>query len=592
MILVFVGISRQDNESLNTKKKDAQRLVMKDLRWKSLLLSGGMLAVGAVSAQEQQTVECQPDAPPAIGSYPFPEQAAIEYQVPPGLEIGDVRITSLKIFDEANPRENNALYRWANRFHIETREERISQQLLFEAGEAYDPRVIDESARLLRDEKYLNDADIRPVSVCDGKVDVEVITRDIWSFTPELSFSRSGGENEYRFGIRETNLLGTGVELAVRTKHDIDRDSTEFVYKDRNLRGSRIESRLVYSDNDDGSEKLASLLLPFYALDTRRSWQVNFEEIDRTDSQYFRGDEVTEVHRESKDYLVRYGWSRGLVDGVAGRWVLGYRFEEEIFSPGDELPPPAVFPVDKTLSYPFLEYSAIEDDYDTGVNLNELHRTEDIHLGYKLAARIGYASEALGSDVDRLVLSGSFSDTLIFNQDIWLAHELSWSGLYNMDTKSPEDVVVDYQLRYLKEQTKHRSFFSSFQATWSKNLNSNLALYYGGETGARAFDNRFQGGDRRVALTLEERMYTPIHLFNLIRVGWAIFLDVGKAWDPDVDDGIEDDYLASAGFGLRLSSSKSDKGRMMHLDLAFPLTNKDDPAVSSSEVAIRLKSRF
>jgi hemolysin activation/secretion protein len=95
-----------------------------------------------------------------------------------------------------------------------------------------------------------------------------------------------------------------------------------------------------------------------------------------------------------------------------------------------------------------------------------------------------------------------------------------------------------------------------------------------------------------MALTLEERMYTDIHLFNLIRVGWAMFIDIGRAWNPDGDDGIEDDYLASAGLGLRLASSKSDKGSLLHIDLAFPLTNKDDPDVDSAEVSVKMKTRF
>ena len=87
-------------------------------------------------------------------------------------------------------------------------------------------------------------------------------------------------------------------------------------------------------------------------------------------------------------------------------------------------------------------------------------------------------------------------------------------------------------------------------------------------------------------------MYTDIHILNLVRVGWALFMDIGRAWEPGRDDGIEDDYLANIGFGLRLASSKADVGKLMHIDLAFPLTNRDDPDVSSSLVSIGLKNRF
>ena len=56
-------------------------------------------------------------------------------------------------------------------------------------------------------------------------------------------------------------------------------------------------------------------------------------------------------------------------------------------------------------------------------------------------------------------------------------------------------------------------------------------------------------------LSLEERVYTDLHLFNLIRIGAAAFFDVGRAWEPGADSGIPDHWLAHVGFGLRLMSS-------------------------------------
>ncbi len=86
----------------------------------------------------------------------------------------------------------------------------------------------------------------------------------------------------------------------------------------------------------------------------------------------------------------------------------------------------------------------------------------------------------------------------------------------------------------------------------------------------------------RLLLSLEERMYTNFHLFNLIRVGWAIFLDMGRASKLGADSGIKDDYLSNFGFGLRFASSKSKVSRTFHVVLAFPPTNKNDPSAESS----------
>ncbi|MEX2488724.1 MAG: ShlB/FhaC/HecB family hemolysin secretion/activation protein, partial [Pseudomonadales bacterium] len=225
-------------------------------------------------------------------------------------------------------------------------------------------------------------------------------------------------------------------------------------------------------------------------------------------------------------------------------------------------------------------------------NLDQIHKTEDLHLGYRVYNKVGYAAEAFGSDQDRFIINGSFSDTLQYNDDVLWRHKLNWEGMWNLDTERAEDVIVSYQTRYFRQQTSHRAFFAEFNAVYSKNLNTNRQVVLGGLSGTRGFDNRFQAGDRRMVLNLEERMYTDIHFLNLIRVGWAVFIDVGRAWEPGVEDGLEDDYLADIGFGLRLASSKAEAGRIAHIDFAFPLTNKDDPDVDSPTVAVNIKSRF
>ena len=550
-----------------------------------LFLSGSLVA-------ETDLPGCQYEFEPAPGGYLFVAADEQQFEIPKRSKFGQVHYTRLQIFDESDPRENNWVYRWANRFHVTTREDVISNQVLISSGESYDTRLIEETARLLRRRKYLYDADVRPVNFCGNRVDIEVITRDIWSFTPEASFKRSGGENTYRFSLRETNILGSGQELALVSKKDLDRETTQFAYKNNNLMGSRIAGRLVYSDNDDGSDQLVFVRLPFYSLDSRRAWGIRLNRFKRTDPQFLRGNDVTEVVHEGEDYRFSYGFSQGLKDGITRRWTLGYRYRDDVFGRGDELPPPTNFPVNKRLSYPFVEYVSVVDDYTTVFNFDQIHRTEDLHLGHTFISSLGYAASALGSDKDRIVLQGRFDDTIIYNSKVLWRHKLQWRGLWNLDTDNSEDVVINYSTRYYRNQTRHRSFFASLNLVYTKNLNTHQQVVFGGNTGARAFGNRLQNGDRRVVLTLEERMYTDIHLFNLVRLGWAIFFDVGRAWEPGVEAGFEDDYLANIGFGLRLASTKADAGRVIHIDVAFPLTNRDDPAVDSSEISINIKNEF
>ena len=59
-----------------------------------------------------------------------------------GARIGQIHVVTEDIFDLTDPRENNFLYRLANKIHINTRPEVIRRQLLFESGQPVSVRLI------------------------------------------------------------------------------------------------------------------------------------------------------------------------------------------------------------------------------------------------------------------------------------------------------------------------------------------------------------------------------------------------------------------------------------------------------------------
>ena len=60
-------------------------------------------------------------------------------------------------------------------------------------------------------------------------------------------------------------------------------------------------------------------------------------------------------------------------------------------------------------------------------------------------------------------------------------------------------------------------------------------------------------------------------MLKLFHLGAAAFVDVGRAWYSDIVPNEADEVLRDIGVGLRLGSSRSSKGTMIHLDVAFPL---------------------
>ena len=106
--------------------------------------------------------------------------------IPDGARVGEVRLVRDNVFDLSNPETDGGFYQFFNRFRIMTREQTIKKQLLFDAGDTFDPRLLEESERVLRRNKYLFDAAITPSLNDAGEVDVVVKTRDVWTLVPEI----------------------------------------------------------------------------------------------------------------------------------------------------------------------------------------------------------------------------------------------------------------------------------------------------------------------------------------------------------------------------------------------------------------------
>ncbi len=141
--------------------------------------------------------------------------------------IGRIIIRNENIFDLANPKDDFWLGRLADRLHPVTRIRTVSEQLLFHAGQPYSRHLLDESARILRANPYFYDASVTPVAYRDGKVDILVVTRDVWTLNPGFNFSRSGGTNQTGVTLEDVNTLGTGTDVKLQHTTSVDRSESD-----------------------------------------------------------------------------------------------------------------------------------------------------------------------------------------------------------------------------------------------------------------------------------------------------------------------------------------------------------------------------
>jgi hemolysin activation/secretion protein len=92
------------------------------------------------------------------------------------------------------------------------------------------------------------------------------------------------------------------------------------------------------------------------------------------------------------------------------------------------------------------------------------------------------------------------------------------------------------------------------------------------------------------AVSAEQRVYSDWYPLRLIRVGGAVFYDVGRAWGEPYQNFPDAHWSANIGFGLRLLSARSATGTTLHLDIAFPL--RREPGMDSYQLVMVSKSGF
>ena len=507
-----------------------------------------------------------------------------------GARIGEIVIENGNIFDLEDPRENRVLFRTANRLHVRTLPRIIRRQLLFKPGDLYSQRLLDESARILRSNQYLEDAEIVPLQYADGTVDILVRTTDVWTLKPRLDFGRNGGTNTGTYGFEESNLFGTGITLSLLHESDVDRESNRIEYHDRELGGTRYRLLAAYSDSDEGSGYKFDLGLPFYALDSRRSHGLLAQSEEHILTLYDRGDPQAEFRYEENNYRVDAGISSGLRAGWVRRYSVGLAYDEYRFSPdGDAtLPFSGILPADRKFVYPFLALEILQDEFSVLRNHDQIGRVEDVYHGTQLKLQIGYASTALGS-LDSAVLLDAGASKGFGEPSVNSLFTLADLSARWQDGQA-QNLLLRTAASWYYRRSPRRLLYSSLKADIGSNLDLDNPLYLGGDSGLRGYPLRYQGGDRSMLFTLEERYFTSWYPFRLFRIGGAVFFDAGRTWGDNPVGAANLGWLKDVGCGLRIGNNRTGTGKVIHIDLAFPLDGED--SIDSMQFLVEARSTF
>ena len=525
--------------------------------------------------------------PPALAAESAPPLGFGELEKS-GAVIGEVRVDTRNIFDLGNPAESGLFYGTVNRLHIVTRPEVIARTLLFKSGDRVSLQKIDETERLLRTLRIIHDVEIRPAAFEDGKVDIEVTTRDTWTLDLTGSYSRSGGNDKSAFGVKERNLLGTGLSVGYSRTSDADRSGTEIDLAYGQAFGGRTQIAFNRGRFDDGARTSFLVDRPFYSLDTRGAVRGGWSNEDRIDPIYNSGELVSEFRHRLKAIEVSAGWSAGLVGGWTRRLSAGADLRDDAYrvEPGRALT--IALPLDHRVRAPFLRYELLEDEFVKVKNYRNIARTEFLGLGFHLQVQVARSLEGLGATRSEWLYAAEASDGITFES----GHKLLGQATVERRVASTATPLTQggFAVQLYAPRSTDSLSYASIAADRVRGGGVADQLLLGGTQGLRGYPSRYQAGENRVLANFEQRLYSDWYPFRLIRVGGAAFFDIGRAWGGPNQNLVNGGWLSDVGVGLRMAFDRTAFANVLHLDLAMPL--RRTPGIKAVQFLVKTELTF
>ena len=539
--------------------------------------------------------ECEPE-PLGAGQTPAPSQVVVS----------EIIVESNPIFEDDD--QAIWLHHLANKLHVKTKPHVTLSRLSFETGDTITLEDLEESERLLRRQRYFRAAEVNFETDCNhqpnGKVSVK--TWDHWTLYPRISFSRSGGENKYSYGLKDDNLLGLGIRGNFKYFSDEDRTGYGMKLEAPITHFKHTNASISAFDNDDGYQYGLGIGKPFYTLNTKQSQfaDIDHGKFDKHINQ--NGDDLNVFETKKKFFETGYGWSRGKQSRWINRWAIGITADEKSFNTAQDSDETTIaVPDDRRFIYPWLQFQTIEDDFETIPDVHFIHRKEDHHLGWHHRVRLGLEADNteeqddVAGHLETMSSKGFLSDK----------HLLFASVSTNVDfgVADKDFYKASTGLEYFYNWKPNTKLFIKTELTVSENNYLDQPLTIGGDLDAddsqldfistaqpivRGYPSQYQHGNKRWQMSVEARHYPGIELYRLIRVAWVGFLDAGRAWGDRglLAENEQEDTISSIGIGLRLASLRSSGNNIIHIDLARTLTSGEE--VKTWEIRAQARHKF
>ena len=486
---------------------------------------------------------------------------------PSSLRIRAIEIVTHDVFDEPIAGWTDP-YRAANRIHITTRESVIRRELLFTSGDVLNPVQLEQTERNLRGLVFLRDARIEAIPVNDDetdgppeageRVDIRVEVWDIWSLIPRVQFTQIDDTTVWSAGVSDTNLLGWGKEVSVDRIVTLDRSANRFWYRDPQLAGSRLRLTAGVADLSDGDAGLLVVGRPFYALEDTWSFAMQASTFTRSDPLFKDGAETVRLRHLATWGDVEVARAVRHREDSALRLHTAYRVRDDRVA-GNRRNFRVLEVGLRSVSHRFVQLT----------HVNQFQRTEDINLGAQSHATIGLSTPTLGGGEDRVLFLGAgHSRTLAFAPTHFVTGSIGASARH--EPQGWASAIGEVRMLYLRQHATRHTMLGKVDLRLGHNLDPEVQLLLGAESGLRGYPVRRFQGTRSLLLGVEERWFIVDDLAQLLSVGVAGFIDSGFAW-PDGAPMRLADLKTAIGGSLLLGSPRLSAGPGIRLNLAYAL---------------------
>lgn len=205
-----------------------------------------------------------------------------------GRVIRNISIETLDPFGYSLTNEKKApkrkLENFGNAVHIKTKEITIRNIMLFKKNDKLDSKLLLESERLIRSQRYIREVAIVPVDIPNSKdsIDIKIRVLDSWTLIPTGSLSSS----ESSVKLTERNILGFGHLISgnIKNRFDTKERAVYAQYSINNIKNTYFRLDLEYAnDYNNDSKRSININRPFYSVIAKNAGGFYFENRLRTE---------------------------------------------------------------------------------------------------------------------------------------------------------------------------------------------------------------------------------------------------------------------------------------------------------------------